>query len=379
MKTIQTIYLLCSIVLLASCGNGGSGSGGNSLTETGTREENSYAKLFEITHYSNCKVISVINPWDTTRILQKYVLVEKDSPLPDNLPHGTIIRTPVENIIMYSTIHASIWEELGALENVAGICEPEYLTSQNAKQMLTEGKIQDCGMAASPNVEKIIEIDGQFIVASPFENGGYGQAEKLGIPIFESADYMENHPLGRVEWMKVVGLLSGREDVADSLFKSTENSYNSLKALAAGAVGKPRIMSERKYGSSWFIVGGASYIAQMYKDAGADYIFSDNPDTGSVPFAFETVFDKGADSDLWVFKYAAERPMTYADLEAEYSPYARFAPFRNRKIYICNTVGTPYYEYIAIHPDYILADYVKMFHPHLLPDYEPVCYLPMPE
>ena len=379
MKTIQTIYLLCSIVLLASCGNGGSGSGGNSLTETGTREENSYAKLFEITHYSNCKVISVINPWDTTRILQKYVLVEKDSPLPDNLPHGTIIRTPVENIIMYSTIHASIWEELGALENVAGICEPEYLTSQNAKQMLTEGKIQDCGMAASPNVEKIIEIDGQFIVASPFENGGYGQAEKLGIPIFESADYMENHPLGRVEWMKVFGLLSGREDVADSLFKSTENSYNSLKALAAGAVGKPRIMSERKYGSSWFIVGGASYIAQMYKDAGADYIFSDNPDTGSVPFAFETVFDKGADSDLWVFKYAAERPMTYADLEAEYSPYARFAPFRNRKIYICNTVGTPYYEYIAIHPDYILADYVKMFHPHLLPDYEPVCYLPMPE
>ena len=378
-KTLQTIFLLCAIALLASCGNGGSGSGGNAFSEAGTKEENSYAKFFEITNYSNCTVISVINPWDTTRTLQEYVLVEKDSPLPDNLPSGTIVRTPVENIIMYSTIHASIWEELGALENVAGICEPEYLTSQNAKQMLTEGKIQDCGMAASPNVEKIIEIDGQFIVASPFENGGYGQAEKLGIPIFESADYMENHPLGRVEWMKVFGLLSGREDVADSLFKSTENSYNSLKALAAGAVGKPRIMSERKYGSSWFIVGGASYIAQMYKDAGADYIFSDNPDTGSVPCAFETVYDKGADSDLWVFKYAAERPMTYADLEAEYSPYARFAPFRNRKIYTCNTVGTPYYEYIAIHPDYILADYVKMFHPHLLPDYEPVCYLPMPE
>ena len=378
-KTIQTIFLLCAVSFLASCGGNGSGSGPNSFSETGTKEQNSYAKFFEIIHYSNCKVISVINPWDTTRILQKYVLVEKDSPLPDKLPQGTIIRTPVENIIMYSTIHASIWEELGALENVVGICEPEYLTSQNAKQMLAEGKIQDCGMAASPNVEKIIDIEGKFIVASPFENGGYGQAEKLGIPIFESADSMENHPRGRVEWMKVFGLLSGKVEVADSLFKITENSYNSLKALAAEAVGKPRIMSERKYGSSWFIVGGASYIAQMYKDAGADYIFKDNPDTGSVPFAFETVFDKGADSDLWVFKYAAERPMTYADLEAEYSPYARFAPFRNRKIYTCNTVGTPYYEYIAIHPDYILADYVKMFHPHLLPDYEPVCYLPMQE
>ena len=379
MKTIQTIFLSVAIALLASCGNGGSGSGSNAYSETGTKEQNNYAKLFEITSYSNCKVISVINPWDTTRILQKYVLVEKDSPLPDKLPQGTVVRTPVENIIMYSTIHASIWEELGALENVAGICEPEYLTSQNAKQMLAEGKIQDCGMAASPNVERIIDIEGKFIVASPFENGGYGQAEKLGIPIFESADYMENHPLGRVEWMKVFGLLSGKEEVADSLFKSTEGNYNSLKALAAEVVGKPRIMSERKYGSSWFIVGGASYIAQMYKDAGADYIFSDNPDTGSVPFAFETVYDRGADSDLWVFKYAAERPMTYSDLEAEYNPYANFAPFKNRRIYICNTVGTPYYEYIAIHPDYILADYVKMFHPQLLPDYEPVCYLPMQE
>lgn len=379
MKTIQNIFLLCSIVLLASCSNRGS-NGGSTFTETGVKEEIAYAKLFEITRFSNCKVITITNPWDTTRTLQQYVLVEKDSPLPDNLPSGTIIRTPVENIIMYSTIHASIWEELGALDSVVGICESEYLTSQKAKQMMAEGKILDCGMAASPNVEKIIDIEGKFIVASPFENGGYGQAEKLGIPIFESADYMENHPLGRVEWMKVFGLLSGKEEVADSLFRSTENSYNSLKAMAAGAAGKnPRIMSERKYGSSWFIVGGASYIAQMYKDAGADYIFNDNPDTGSVPMAFETVFDKGADSDLWVFKYAAERPMTYVDLEAEYNPYAEFAPFKNRNIYVCNTMDTPYYEYIAIHPDYILADYVKMFHPYLLPDYEPVCYFPMPE
>ena len=379
MKALKTIFTVCTIVLLASCGNGGSDNGGNSFSQTGTKEANSYAKFFEITTYSNCKVISVINPWDTTRTLQKYVLVDKDSPLPDNLPHGTIIRTPVDNIIMYSTIHASIWEEMGSLEDVVGICEPEYLTSQKAKQLLAEGKIHDCGMATTPNVEKIMDIKGRLIVASPFENGGYGQAEKLGIPIFESADYMENHPLGRVEWIKVFGMLGGKEEIADSLFKRTENSYNSLKQLAAGAVKKPRILSERKYGSSWFIVGGASYIAQMYKDAGADYIFKDNTDTGSVPFAFETVFDKGADTDLWVFKYAAERPMTYSDLEEEYNPYANFAPFKNRNIYICNTVTTPYYEYIAIHPDYILADYVKMFHPHLLPDYRMVCYTPMTE
>ena len=82
---------------------------------------------------------------------------------------------------------------------------------------------------------------------------------------------------------------------------------------------------------------------------------------------------------IWVFKYAMERPMTYSDLKAEYEPYANFAPFRNRRIFVCNTMETPYYEYIAIHPDYILADYVKIFHPHLMLQYQFRCYKPMTE
>lgn len=369
-KRILPIFLYVCVFFLACCSTGK----GNISTLKGEVEENLYAEGFEIAHYNDFSTISVVDPWDTAKVLQRYILVERDNDLPHNLPEGTIIRTPVQNVIMYTTIHASIWEELGALDGVVGICEPEYLTSEKALQMMADGKIQDCGKAASPNVEKIMEIDGQIIVASPFEHGGYGQAEKLGIPIFESADYMETHPLGRVEWMKVFGMLLGKREVADSLFTATMNNYNRLKELAADVQYRPRVMSERKYGSSWFIVGGASYIAQMYKDAGAEYIFSDNTETGSVPIAFETVYERGEDSDIWVFKYAMSRPMSYSDLKGEYEPYANFAPFRNRKIYICNTVTTPYYEYIAIHPDYILADYVKMFHPELMPDYNFVCY-----
>lgn len=375
-KQIKSIFLFFCIAALASCSGG---RGGAAFTEEGNSEKNLYAQGFEITHYSNCSVISIADPWDTSKVLQSYVLVDREKPLPDNLPQGTIIKVPVKNIIMYTTIHTSIWEEFNSLDAVVGICEPEYLTSIKVKELLVQGKIVDCGKASSPSVEVIMDIDGEIIIASPFENGGYGQAEKLGIPIFESADYMETHPLGRVEWMKVFGMLQGKRNVADSLFKSTEENYNRLKALAATVTQKPKIMSERKYGSSWFIVGGDSYIAQMYKDAGADYIFSDNKETGSVPVAFERVYEKGADSDIWVFKYAMSRPMTYADLKAEYKPYENFAPFKNRQIFVCNTVGTPYYEYIAIHPDYILADYVKIFHPDLLPDYNFICYEPMPE
>ena len=371
MKRVLSLFLYVSAAFFASCSLG---KGGAEEGLQGEVEQNLYAKGFEIAHYGNYSTISVEDPWDTTRILQRYILVEREKELPQNLPQGTVIRTPVQNVIMYTTIHASIWEELESLESIAGICESEYLTSKAALQMIAQGKIQDCGKAASPNVEKIMELGGEIIIASPFEHGGYGQADKLGIPIFESADYMETHPLGRVEWMKVFGMLSGKRELADSLFKSTERNYNRLKELAADVQYRPKVMSERKYGSSWFIVGGASYIAQMYKDAGAQYIFSDNTETGSVPIAFEKVFERGEDADIWIFKYAMSRPMLYEDLKAEYEPYAEFAPFRNRKVYVCNTVATPYYEYIAIHPDYILADYVKIFHPQLLPDYKFMCY-----
>ena len=362
------------MAVLVSC-NGGQGS--QYAQEKGTKVENLYARGFEITEYDGYTAVEIVNPWDTAKVLQRYLLVEKGASIPDNLPAGTIIRTPVDNAIMYTTIHAAIWEQLGALDAIAGICEPEYLTSTKARELVDGGVIADCGKAASPNVEKIIDIDGHIIIATPFEHGGYGQAEKLGIPIFESADYMENHPLGRVEWIKVFGLLSGKGKLADSLFRVTETNYNRLKELARNEARRPKLLSERKYGSTWFTAGGASYMAVMYKDAGADYILSDNNDTGSVPMSFEAVYEKGYDSDIWIFLHDNPNLESYADLRNEYTPYENFAPFRNRAIFTCNTVQTPYYEYIAIHPDYILADFVKMFHPHLLLEYRLQCFKPM--
>lgn len=369
--------LLVIAALTVSCSSSGSGNKSEGTGACGVKEELQYACGFEIEHFNGYTVVRIADPWKKRDYLQEYVLVEIGAPLPDGLPKGTLVRTPVQNIIMYTTIHASIWEELNSLNAIAGICEPEYLTSQKAKELVADGTIADCGKASSPNVEKIMEIGGGIIIASPFEHGGYGQAEKLGIPIFESADYMENHPLGRVEWMKVFGLLSGKRDMADSIFNAVSSRYNELKELASTVETRPLLMTERKYGSTWFIAGGASYMAQMYSDAGADYIFRDNTETGSVPLSFENVYDTGLNSDFWLFKYDMPRPMTYADLRSEYKPYEDFAPFRNRKIYTCNTVVTPYYEYIAIHPDYILEDFVGIFHPHLLPNHKLRCYAPM--
>jgi hypothetical protein len=79
--------------------------------------------------------------------------------------------------------------------------------------------------------------------------------------------YMENNPLGRAEWIKLYGYLLGVPEMADSIFAEIESNYNSLKnqvaqAIAAGKE-RPTMISEKKYGNSWGVPGGLSYISVL--------------------------------------------------------------------------------------------------------------------
>jgi len=336
-----------------------------------------YARGFRIAYHDAYTDVTIRDPWDTLRTRQRYILVDRNSDIPECLPEGTVIKVPVEKAVIYTSVHAAMIEQLGCLDQVVGVCEPEYITSEEILGRIDAGRIADLGKSTAPNVEKIIDIGTEMIIASPFENSGYGSAEKLGIPIVEAADYMEEHPLGRTEWVRFYGLLFDRRAEADSIFAVTVDSYNSLKRLASEAESRPRVLLERKYGSAWFVPGGKSYIGIIHEDAGGDYIFKRFATAGSNPLSFESVLEEAADADIWLFKYDAPKPYTYDDLEKEYPQYASFAPFRNKKIYACNTIKTAYYDDITLHPDRILADLIFIYHPELLPDHEPRYYLPL--
>lgn len=333
-----------------------------------------YSQGYTIERYSDYIVAELRDPWDTTRILQRYLLVDRNKDIPGRMPKGTIVRIPLKNIVVYNSVHSSIVELLDAAENIVGACESRYMDTPIIRERLDKGVIADLGEATAPNIEKMVEIGSEVILASPFRNSGYGPAEKLGIPILECADYMESTPLGRAEWLRLYGLLLGREDLADSLFRATESNYLTLSKLAEGVQHRPTVFSEKRFGSTWHIPGGASYMAHFFKDAGADYMFTDLPGAGSTPLAFETVLDKAIHADIWLIKYNQPDDMTYAGLRAEYTPYENFDAFKKKNIYACNTGSVPYYEEFPMHPDYLLKDLVWIFHPELLPDYTPRYY-----
>ena len=370
MKLLASFLLLC---LTLSCNMRQSSHSENSLSSDTIR----YAQGFTVHHFDGYTAVEVRDPWNSTRLLQRYLLVDRDRPVPENLPKGTVVQVPAQNVVVYTSVHAAIIDQLGEADKVIGVCEPRYMDTPSIQEGLRAGKIADLGEATAPNIEKIIDIGAEIIIASPFQNAGYGPAEKLGIPIIEAADYMESLPLGRTEWIRFYGLLFGKEVMADSIFRETEDRYLELKELAKTVTNRPTVISEKKFGSSWYMPAGDSYVAHLYNDAGADYIFKDLPGAGSTPLAFETVLDKAIHANMWLIKYNQTNDMTYKDLRTEYTPYENFDAFKNRRIYTCNTGIVPYYEEFPIHPDYLLKDLVWVFHPELLPGYTPRYYRKM--
>ena len=365
-------------MVLLSCGGGGNGAA------DGEKAVMRYAQYLSITGCDGYSVAEITNPWDTARILHRYILVPEGNAIPADLPQGTLIRTPIDRIIVYSSVHASIIDALGETDRITGVCEPEYMTCKAVLDGVAGGRITDCGSSVSPSVERIADAGGQVIIASPFQNSNYGAAGKLGIPIIEAADYMENLPLGRTEWIRLFGLLLGCPDRADSLFIEAETEYNRIRDTVSrhiedngGDSHRPTLLAERKYGASWDVPGGGSYMARMYSDAGADYIFSGNTSAANVNMSFESVLSKGIDADIWVLKYWSPQPMTYASLEAEYRLYSEFRAFRQQHIFGCNTYSSTYYDDIVLHPAWILEDLAAVFHPDLFPGREPRYFKPL--
>lgn len=338
-----------------------------------------YAKGFTVNIYDDYKLVSVRDPWDTTRILQQYILVDKNKELPANLPEGTIIRTPLENVAAYSTIHSATLQEIGAIGTIRGVCEPEYIDIDYIKQGIEDGTIVDLGQAANPIVEKIVDIEPEAIWATPIEGLHYGSVAKTGIPIIETPDYMEPEALGRAEWIRFYSLFFNNEAYADSLFIETEQNYNAIKKKIASVDNRPTVFLDLMYGGTWYISGGESFISKMLNDAGATYVWAGDQRTKTTASAFEQVLEKAGEAQFWLIKYNQPYTLTYNVLSKEYQPYSYFEAFKKRNIFECNTGIKSYYEDLPIHPDYILQDFAYVFHPYLFPDYTPRYYSKMKE
>ncbi|MBO4451899.1 MAG: ABC transporter substrate-binding protein [Bacteroidaceae bacterium] len=363
-----------------------------------------YAENIYIVHYEGYTRVDLANPWKKGEILHTYILVPRPtheevrgerlevrehSPSEELEGGYTTITIPLTRSAVYSGVHGSIIDELGAADQIRAVCEVEYFTNEHILSAYRAGRITNLGNSLAPNIEALIDIHPDAILLSPFENsGGYGLIETTGIPIVECADYMETSPLGRAEWMKFYGLLYGKAEEADSLFHEVETAYNNLKESVERSLTSnlspltssqaPRVISDLITGSTWYVPGGRSTMGRLIADAGGDYIFKERKESGSLALAPETVFAESQDADVWFMKYTnSAGDKTYQELASESPLYPQMKAFKEKRVYGCNLSYVHFYNDLPYHPERHLRDMIRMFHPQLLPDHQLKYYKPL--
>jgi iron complex transport system substrate-binding protein len=311
-------------------------------------------------------VATIKNPWKEGMVLHRYVMIPADQEVPNHIPSGTIVRTPLKRAVMFTTMHCAMLMEFGKQSCISGVADLKYIKIPWIQEQVAKGRITDVGDGMSPVIEKIIDEHPDALFLSPFENsGGYGKLEEINIPIIECADYMEASPLARAEWLRFYGMLFGCEERADMLFQSVDNSYQQLKALAAKAKTKPSVLVDKVTGSVWYVPGGKSTIGQMIKDANGQYAWADDEHSGSISLPFETVLERAGDADVWLFRYSSDHDITYDELLSEHHGYNQINAFKQQTAYGCNVENSLFYEESPFHPERLLGDFIHILHPEL--------------
>lgn len=370
MRTTRRCLLLLWLSLLCACQQGKKG------TDGGNEEcmEMKYATLIQLKEGEGYVAAEFRNPWDSTRVLHRYVLVPKDAELPSRLPEGDIIRTPLSRMLVYVSVHASLFNELGGLGAIAAVGDGEYMHIDRLQRDIKAGRVPDLGSSTAINTEQIIDLDPDAVVISAMEdNNDYAKLLHVGIPVVECADYMETGPLARAEWMRFYGRLIGKGREADSLFTCIEKRYNDLKMKVKDAKEKPTVLDGKKQNSSWYVAGMLSTVGQMIADAGGQYAFPEELSTGSMPYSPEVVLDRGQDCDIWMLKYYKEDgDLTYNDISSTWQGYTQLKAYRDRRVYGVNLSRTEFYMATPFHPDVLLREYIHILHPEAMEaDFEP--------
>lgn len=315
--------------------------------------------------------VDIADPWQDSARLASYVLVNRDSVLPDNLPSGMpVLRVPLERAAVFSSVHTAALKELGVIDCLAATADVNYLPkSDTVSVMVSSGKVLDAGESTAPSVEVLAASGAEALLRSTVQGGSQCKLPSGIIPI-ECIDYMENSPIGRAEWILLFGELFDCRQEAREILDGVIDEYSSLMYKVSGAKTKrPTVLTETETSGVWYVPAGQSYMARMLADAGADYPWSDTSGTGSLALNLESVADKAMDADMWLIRsYGYET--TPATLAALNPRYASFKAFKDGEIYSCNSAERLIFNDVAFHPEKVLADYVAIFHPDVMPEYQ---------
>ncbi len=311
-----------------------------------------YAKGFTI--YENDSVIRFTsrNPDDTNQIYKTLDLNKKD--------------LPFKNIAITSTTHAFLFDAIGANDMIKGMSAMSYLLDSNLKATYAKNGVTELGKDDNLNREIIIKLNPEILMIYPCPGCDYTTYEKAGIIVVNNAEYLEQDPLGRAEWIKVAGLLTNKPIDALHCFNDIVAEYKKATGITY-RLGKgpqrvtPIAMLGKPIDNTWHVPGKNSFAAKLINDAGLNYAFEAVDGNNVKPQNTEWIITHAKYAKYWIFTDYSPLEITLSSLAKQNKVFETLPPFQNKNVIVCNSAKDDFFGEAVIEPHVLLKDLIFHF------------------
>lgn len=269
----------------------------------------------------------------------QYLVVPEGSAVPEGLGEEvTVLQLPLDRVYMSSTGMVSLIDAIGALDHVSLVAtKPDRWYIDNVTKQIEAGNIQYSGNIAEPDYELMtqndiqLHVDNTQIIRTPEVLEKFAE---LGIPSLVENSSQESSPLGRVEWVKLFGVLFDKEEEANTYFEEQKKQVEEASAVEAPT--KTVAMGYLNDDGQCYTRNASDYVAQMVEIAGGDYVLvtEDNGETGTTKVSFEEWYAANKDADYLFYMNFYRKYYSLEEMIADNPLFADFKAVRNGHVWV---------------------------------------------
>ena len=293
-----------------------------------------YADQFTVDYYTGgYALIHIVDGND-------YLVVPENKPVPDGLADTTVVLTqPLDHIYLVATSAMDLFCALDGIGSIrlSGTDERGWYIDE-AKAAMQNGAMLYAGKYSAPDYELIyaeqcdLAVESTMIYHSPEVKE---QLERLGVPVLVERSSYESSPLGRMEWLKLYGVLLNREEAAEAIYQQALDSLRPV--MEQENTGKTVAFFYINSNGSATVRKSNDYVAKMIEMAGGTYIFSDLGNDNALStmnMQMEMFYTGAKDADVIIYNSTIDGELHSIDELLSKSPLlADFKAVRNGDVW----------------------------------------------
>ena len=302
-------------------------------------------------------LIRVTRPWQGEATIEQRLAIFGSKEHAEGY-EGQHIIGHAGRIVCMSSSHIAMLDAIGKNSSIVGVSGKQYIFNP---EVSNNPAVIDIGYDSNIDYEALLALRPDIVLMYGItaENSAVtAKFRELNIPYLYLGDYTEQSPLGKAEWLVVIGEIVGCRELSAEIFAGIEERYNAIKASVTSTK-RPKVMFNMPYQDVWYMPSDDSYMVQLLEDAGGEYIYKGkNPAGGSKAISLEEALLLVNSADIWL------NPSQVTSLDelcasaphfAECGVVKRGEVYNNNRIRTANG-GSDFWESATVRPDVVLND-----------------------